>query len=136
MPPDLRRRGAGTVCPFDTPPILSMAPLLASLAIFDEAGLEALRARSLRLTDYLLFLIDAHGSRRIEVITPREPARRGCQISLRVHRAPRDLMTALASAGVVCDLREPDIIRVSTAPLYNRFHEVWRFAHILARDAG
>jgi len=54
---------------------------------------------------------------------------------MRVHGAPRDLASALASAGVVCDVREPDIIRVSTAPLYNRFHDVWRFATILGRDA-
>ena len=118
------------------PPILSMAPLLASLAIFEEAGLEALRAKLERLTGYLLFLIDAQGSRRIEVITPRDPARRGCQLSLRVRRAPRDLAAALSSAGVVCDLREPDVIRVSTAPLYNRFHDVWRFAQTLAKEAG
>ena len=118
------------------PPILSMAPLLASLALFDEAGLPALRARSERLTAYLLALIDGHGSRGIEVITPREPARRGCQISLRVRQAPRDLAAALAAAGVACDVREPDVLRVSVAPLYNRFHEIWRFARILARDAG
>ena len=118
------------------PPILSMAPLLASLAIFDEAGLEALRVRSERLTAYLLTLIDGQGSRGIEVITPRDPARRGCQISLRVQENPRELASALASAGVACDVREPDVLRVSVAPLYNRFHEIWRFARILARDAG
>ena len=118
------------------PPILSMAPLLASLALFDEAGIEPLRARSERLTAYLLTLIDDLGSERLEVITPREPARRGCQISLRVRRAPRDLAAALASAGVACDLREPDVIRVSAAPLYNGFHEIWRFARALEGAGG
>ncbi len=116
------------------PPILSMAPLLASLAIFDEAGMQALRARSERLTDYLLRLIDTRADGRIEVITPRDPARRGCQISLRVRRAPRDLVAALASAGVACDFREPDILRVSAAPLYNRFQEIWQFARFLERN--
>jgi kynureninase len=118
------------------PPILSMAPLLASLAIIEEAGMGALRTKSERLTDYLLRLIDRLGSGRLEVITPRDPAWRGCQISLRVRRAPRDLVPALASAGVVCDFREPDILRVSVAPLYNRFHEVWRFVRILERVAA
>ncbi len=118
------------------PPILSMAPLLASLAIFDEAGLEALRARSLRLTDHLLRLIDHQGGDRLQVITPRDPARRGCQVSLRVRRGARDLVAALAAAGVVCDFREPDVLRVSAAPLYNQFHEIWRCAQILGRNGG
>ena len=118
------------------PPILSMAPLLASLAVFDEAGLGALRARSERLTDYLIARIDALSSPRLEVITPREPGRRGCQISLRVRGAPRDLAESLLASGVVCDVRRPDVIRVSAAPLYNRFHEIWRFADILEKHAS
>lgn len=136
MRPEFEPRRGADGWQVSNPPILSMAPLLASLAIFDEAGLDDLRVKSERLTDYLLFLIDARGSRRVEVITPRDPARRGCQVSLRVRHAPRDLAAALSSAGVVCDFREPDVIRVSTAPLYNRFHDVWRFAQILAKEAG
>ncbi len=136
MRPEFEPRQGADGWQVSNPPILSMAPLLASLAIFDEAGLETLRAKSVRLTDYLLFLIDTLGSRRIEVITPRDPAGRSCQLSLRVRHAPRDLAAALSAAGVVCDFREPDVIRVSTAPLYNRFHDVWRFAQTLARDAG
>jgi len=116
------------------PPILSMAPLLASLALFEEAGLAALRDRSVRLTEYLLRLIDGQRGERYQVITPRDPARRGCQISLRVRRDARGLVAALAAAGVVCDFREPDVLRVSAAPLYNRFHEIWRFAQILGRS--
>ena len=74
---------------------------------------------------------DAKG--RFEIITPREPERRGCQVSLRVRRSGRDLVQALAAAGVVCDFREPDVLRVSAAPLYNRFHDLWRFAQVLGR---
>ena len=109
-----------------------MAPLLASLELFEEAGLAALRATSERLTAYLLALVDPLGAARFEVLTPREPERRGCQVSLRVRRSGRDLVRALAASGVVCDFREPDVLRVSAAPLYNRFHDLWRFAQVLA----
>jgi kynureninase len=136
MPVDFVPRQGADGWQVSNPPILSMAPLAAALALFDEAGLETLRARSERLTDYLLRLIEAHAGDRLEVITPRDPARRGCQISLRARRAPRNLVKALAAAGVVCDFREPDVIRVSAAPLYNSFHEVWRFVRILGSQVG
>jgi kynureninase len=115
------------------PPILAMAPLRASLAVFEEAGMPNLRARSERLTGYLQFLLDRLPPGRFEVITPREPARRGCQLSLRIHDRPRDALRALQAGGVVCDFREPDVLRVAPVPLYNTFHEVWTFAQVLAR---
>jgi kynureninase len=114
------------------PPILSLAPLRASLALFDEAGMAALRAKSERLTGYLLDLLDTLPPGRCEVITPREPARRGCQVSLRIGDVPRQAQKALESAGVVCDFREPDVIRAAAVPLYNTFAEVWSFVRILA----
>lgn len=115
------------------PPIFSLAPLTASLAIFDEAGMPALRTKSERLTGYLEYLIDRSGSPRIVQITPRDPAARGCQLSLKVSDSGRALFDRIRRAGVVCDFREPDVIRVAPVPLYNTFHEVWRFAQILAR---
>ena len=136
MPPDFAPRRGADGWQVSNPPILSMAPLLASLAIFDEAGLPALRARAERLTDYLLARIDGLSSPRLEVITPREPRWRGCQISLKVRGAPLDLAESLSAAGVVCDVRRPDVIRVSATPLYNRFHEIWRFTDILAKTAS
>jgi kynureninase len=72
----------------------------------------------------------------IELLTPRATAERGCQLSLRVRRLGRKALTALAAEGVVCDFREPDVIRVAPVPLYNTYHEVWRFAGILGRIAG
>jgi kynureninase len=108
-----------------------MAPLLASLRIFDEAGMEALRRRSVRLTDYLLALVDRLPAGGVEVITPRRVDERGCQLSLRARRGGRNLLEALKAGGVVCDFREPDIVRVAPTPLYNTFHEVWRFARVL-----
>src|SRR5262249_25113406 len=116
------------------PPILAMAPLRASLALFDEATMPALRAKSERLTGYLLPLLDQLPPGRFEVITPREPMHRGCQLSLLVHDRPREVMRALEEAGVVCDFREPNVIRVAPVPLYNTFDEVRILAQTLARQ--
>jgi kynureninase len=112
------------------PPILAMAPLLASLRIFDEVGMPALRARSESLTGYLQYLLDALPAGRFEVITPRDPAQRGCQLSLLVHDRPRDLLRALEGRAV-CDFREPNVVRVAPVPLYNTFQEVWQFVQLL-----
>ncbi|PYK42427.1 MAG: kynureninase [Verrucomicrobia bacterium] len=115
------------------PPILSMAPLRASLAIFEEAGgMESLRQKSVKLTSYLQFLLEDGGSRkRFNVITPREVTERGCQLSIQVQEHPKVLFGKLGAAGVKCDFREPNVIRAAPTPLYNTFHEVWRFANIL-----
>jgi kynureninase len=123
------------------PPILSMAPLRVSLAMFDSAGLAALRAKSLRLTGYLQYLLDQIGGadspagRRYEVITPRDSAARGCQLSILVRHRPKELFERLQAGGIVCDYRVPDVIGVAPVPLYNAFHEVWRFADVLRRHA-
>lgn len=114
------------------PPILAMAPLRASLAIFDEAGgMAMLRAKSTRLTGYLEFLLERAPSRLFTVITPRPPNERGCQLSILIREHPKELFRKLEGAGVKCDFREPNVIRVAPTPLYNTFHEVWRFAKIL-----
>ncbi|HSH37854.1 MAG TPA: kynureninase [Chthoniobacterales bacterium] len=116
------------------PPIFSMAPLRSSFAIFDEAGgMEALRTKSLKLTGYLQFLLDQIGSRAFTVITPRDPKARGSQLSILVHEHPKELFAKLEAAGVKCDFREPNVIRAAPTPLYNTFHEVWRFAQLLAQ---
>jgi kynureninase len=116
------------------PPILAMAPLRASLAVFDEAdGMEPLRAKSMKLTGYLEFLIEQIGSRKFSIITPTDPSARGAQLSIQAHEHPKELHKELIAAGVKCDFREPNVIRVAPTPLYNTFHEVWRFAQILAR---
>jgi kynureninase len=116
------------------PPILAMVPLRASLALFDAAGMPALREKSTRLTGYLLALLDGLPRGRFEVVTPRDPAERGNQLSLLVHDQPRELVRALEEAGVVCDFREPNVVRVAPAPLYNTFEDVWTFADVLSRS--
>jgi len=125
------------------PPILAMAPVKASLAIFDEVGMAALRAKSELQSAYLLYLLDecqravTHGahagpSASYEIITPRSPAERGCQISILAHDRPETLFDALHAAGVIGDFRQPNVVRVAPVPLYNTFHEIWRFTQILA----
>jgi kynureninase len=118
------------------PPILALAPLAASLAIFDEAGMEALRRKSERLTGYLERLIRQIPAASLEILSPRDRAARGCQLSLRIRPDARAVVRSLEAAGVVADFREPDVIRVAPVPLYNTFHEVWRFARLLSTCLG
>ncbi len=116
------------------PPIFSLAPLRASLELFDKAAMPALRAKSERLSGYLLWLLDQSGMDSLRVITPRDPEQRGCQLSLLVNDRPRERFVALQRAGVTCDFREPNVIRVAPVPLYNTFHDAWRFAQILSES--
>src|SRR5262249_24074851 len=118
------------------PPIFALVPVRASYAIYDETGMPALRAKSEQLTSYLNYLIDQLDSTELHVITPRQPTRRGSQLSLRIPERTRDVLAALDDNGVIADFREPDIIRVAPVPLYNTFHEVWRFAQILKSVLG
>lgn len=117
------------------PPILSLAPLRASLELFTRAGMEPLRQRSLRLTGYLEALIRERLSDTLQIVTPREPERRGAQLSLRVaggRERGRALFEHLAAHGVLGDWREPDVIRISPAPLYNTHADILRFARCVA----
>lgn len=107
------------------PPILSMAAIRASLDIFEEAGMENIIAKQKKLTGYLEFLLHNLQNDRISIITPKNPDERGCQLSLAVKNADRSLHDKLTKAGVISDWREPDVIRVAPAPLYNSFEDVF-----------
>ncbi len=113
------------------PPILGLAPLRASLDLFARAGgMAALRDRSLRLTGYLEALIRERLAETLQIVTPREPERRGAQLSLRVaggRALGRALFEYLEGLGIVGDWREPDVIRISPAPLYNSHADILRF---------
>jgi kynureninase len=112
-------------------PILAMAPLTASLAIFEEAGMERLRAKSVALTGFLEFVVHDVGKERIRIITPANVAERGAQLSLLFLHDGRTVFDYLTSHGVLVDWREPDVIRTAPAPLYNSFEDVWRFGEML-----
>jgi kynureninase len=113
-------------------PVLSGAALLASLQIFEKTGMKALRSKSLLLTGYLEFLlhqIPAHQDC-FTIITPQDPKQRGCQLSLLMHRKGKVVFDRLTRAGVIADWREPNVIRVAPAPLYNNFQDVFELARI------
>ncbi len=112
------------------PPILGLAPLRAALELFDEVGMPALREKSLRLTGYLETLIRARLAGVLSIATPSDPERRGCQLSLRVdggRARGRELFEYLSARGIVGDWREPDVIRISPTPSYNRYADVVGF---------
>ncbi len=117
------------------PPILAMAPLRASLEIFDRVGMEKLRRKSIRLTGYLEWILKTCGREDIEILTPEDPERRGCQLSLRIGSRARDTFRAIESRGCVGDFREPDVIRVAPVPSYNTFHDVFLLGTAIAETA-
>jgi kynureninase len=110
------------------PPVLSAAPLLASLEIFQRAGLRRLREKSIALSGYLQRLIETRLQGLVDIVTPSDAEARGCQLSLAITRSPaaakrcHDLLTA---AGVVADWREPDVLRLAPVPLYNSYSDVF-----------
>ena len=122
------------------PPILGLAPLRASLDLFARAGMPALRAKSEQLTGYLEQLIRTQLGGVLQIVTPADPAQRGCQLSLRVvggRERGRALFETLAADGIIGDWREPDVIRISPAPLYNTHADVLRFVRaVLAWKDG
>ncbi len=112
------------------PPILALAPLRVSLEVFQQAGMQNLRHKSIKLTAYLEALIRVQLQNTLSILTPGNPEERGCQLSLRVNAGReqgRDLFEALSSQGIIGDWREPDVIRISPAPLYNNHSDVLRF---------
>ena len=131
MGPDFRPIPGAEGWQLSNPPIFQLAALRASLEIFEEAGMAALREKSLKLTGYLEYLLNEIHDERISVITPSNPAERGCQLSIRVCDADKSLFEAISERGVIADWREPDVIRVAPVPLYNSFADVYNFVQIL-----
>ena len=119
------------------PPILAMSPVRTSLELFDKVGMPALRERSELLTGYLEGALDVVGAA-IEIVTPRDPQRRGAQLSLRVAggRAGRIAARLRHEHGVIVDTRQPDILRLAPVPLYSTYHDCWRAVDALAQVLG
>lgn len=111
-------------------PILAMACLRASMAIFDKVGMSLIRSKSEKLTGYMEFLMNTI-SKKVEIVTPADATQRGSQLSLVMNKNGKDVFNQLGLQGVICDWREPDVIRVAPVPLYNSFIEVYRFYEIL-----
>jgi kynureninase len=117
-------------------PVMLMAPYRVCLDQFDRATMKALRSKSIAQTEFLLTLLDELPGGGPQVITPRTPDHRGGQLSLRFGTEAKVLHEALTKAGVVCDFREPDCVRLAVAPFYNRFEELVRFVEILQETRG
>jgi kynureninase len=113
------------------PPILSMAAIKASLDLFDEVGMDALREKSEKLTGYFEFLINEIGSKNIKIITPKDPKERGCQLSIQVKNADKSLHKKLTENNIITDWREPDVIRCAPVPMYTSFEDVYNMVAIL-----
>ena len=118
------------------PSIISLAVLRASMDIFREAGMDRLRAKSESLTAYLEFLLNQEASANFSIITPPEKARRGAQLSIRLARNGKALCERLAREGILADWREPDTFRVAPVPLYNSYHDVFRFVERFVAAMG
>lgn len=110
---------------------LMVAPLSASLALFDHASLPRLREKSVKLTGYLEFLLTECDSPNFSILTPREPNHRGCQLSIQTQKNGKAIFEHLTRSGIYCDWREPDVIRVAPVPFYNTFTEVYAFVEAL-----
>ena len=134
MKPEFRAEAGAAGWAVSNPPVFAAAPLIASLELFQEAGIERLRAKSVELTGYLEFLLDRL-SPAVKVISPRAPAARGCQLSFRVAGPGRGarVFEWLTTHGVAVDWREPDVIRAAPIPLYNNFEDVFVFSERLAQ---
>ena len=112
-------------------PVFSMTPLLASLELFEEIGMEKLNKKSRLLTGYMEYLLMNIDTDRIRIITPATPKDRGCQLSIQVQNGNKALFDAITAKGVIADWREPDVIRVAPVPMYNSFEDVYQFVEIL-----
>lgn len=135
MGPDFQPIAGAEGWQLSNPPIFQLAALRASLELFDKATMPAVRAKSERLTGYLEYLLTEIPNRFVTVTTPSDPQARGCQLSCRVKGDPRAILKRLNETGAICDFREPDIIRMAPAPLYNSFEDVYKFASVMVACA-
>jgi kynureninase len=111
-------------------PILAMACLRSSMAIFSDAGMPAIIKKSKKLTGYLEYLIGSLEDK-IKIITPKDSKQRGAQLSIVVKKNAKEVFDSLNSNHIICDWREPDVIRVAPVPLYNSFVDAYRFYEIV-----
>ncbi len=127
MPDEFIPIGTAEAWQLSNPPIMAMSPLLASLEIFHEAGMDRLVAKSIQLTEYLEKLLLTELNGKIEIITPKKLKDRGCQLSLCLLISIPKIMNKLHDVGIIADWREPDVIRIAPVPLYNTFADCFEF---------
>ena len=133
MPEEFEPVARADAWALSNPPILSMAPLRVSLAIFDEATMDALWGKSQLLHAFCRALLVDRLGERVRILTPEDRFRRGCQLSLVLDTDARRVHDALHAQGIICDFRAPDVIRIAPVPLYNTFADVYGFVDALVR---
>ena len=111
--------------------ILPMAAHWAALQLFDRVGMKGLREKSEKLTGFLEHLLQ--GNEGFEILTPKDPTQRGCQLSIRIGGNAKRIVGELQNKGVIADYRGPEVIRVAPVPMYNTFEDVWRFVEVLQK---
>jgi kynureninase len=116
-------------------PVLSMVAVRASLRIFDSVGIDHLHDRAIVLTDHLRRGLENLDRPWIRVLTPEDSARRGAMTCLALGERARPVHVALEEAGIICDLRAPDVLRLAAAPLYNEEADLDRFLAVLEQQA-
>ncbi|MEL7020603.1 MAG: kynureninase [Bacteroidota bacterium] len=118
------------------PPILSLVAVWTSLEMFAEVGMDRLRKKSISLTGYLEYLVKSLGDDIVNIVTPADPEQRGAQLSIQVKNADRTLFDQIMADGVIADWREPDVMRIAPAPMYNSYEDVYNFYTILKTRLG
>jgi len=130
MGPDFKAIPGAEGWQLSNPPILSMAALRASLDIFDKAGFQNLVEKSKKLTAYIEFLLSELSSDYFRIITPKDPQQRGCQLSIQMKTHGQEVHALLTKSGVICDWRQPDVIRIAPVPLYNTYIDGFDFVNL------
>ena len=115
------------------PAILSMAAIKASLELFRKVGMNKLRMKSIKLTGYLEYLILQMNNKNIDIITPKDPNQRGCQLSIKLNNSKKSLHENLRLNNVITDWRDPNVIRCAPVPFYNSYQDVYNFVKILKK---
>lgn len=136
MGPNFEPAGGAETWQLSNPPILSLAAVKASLEIFDAVGMDALRDKSLKLTGYAAFLLNNLPTDKVRIMTPTDPNARGAMLSIQIAGDGKAVFEGLSNAGIICDWREPDCIRLTPVPMYNSFTDVHTFVQRFAEQLG
>ena len=134
MPNDFQPIPTAEGWQLSNPPVLSMAAIRASLQVFEDAGFENLRKKSIKQSNFLMEQLDLIPDDQVSYITPKSEAEKGCQVSIRVKNADKKLFDNLSAKNLVADWREPDVIRIAPTPLYNTFEEIYHFIELLKTE--
>lgn len=129
MPSEFKQIETAEAWQLSNPPILQLAALRASLEIFGQTSMRALREKSVQLTGFLYDLLSVIPG--VNILTSADPDKRGCQLSIQIEALQSSQVQTLDERGVICDYREPEVIRVAPVPMYNSYMDVYRFSEIV-----